>query len=31
VEFYNLNNETQKKIVEFVERNLPLGSVSECS
>jgi anti-anti-sigma factor len=25
LEFYNLDNETQKKILEFVERNLPLS------
>jgi len=31
LEFYNLDSQTQKKIVEFVERNLPLSSSAECS
>jgi len=30
LEFYNLDNPTQRKIIEFVERNLPLGTQSEC-
>jgi len=30
MEFRNLDNQTQKKIVDFVERNLPLSSTSEC-
>ncbi len=30
LEFYNLDSQTQKKIVEFVERNLPLSSSAEC-
>ena len=30
VEFYHLSNDTQKHIVEFVDRNLPLSSASEC-
>jgi Tfp pilus assembly protein PilZ len=29
LEFYNTDTSTQKSIVEFVERNLPLGSMSE--
>ncbi|MDD5730734.1 MAG: anti-sigma factor antagonist [Candidatus Omnitrophica bacterium] len=29
LEFYKMNNETQKKIVEFVDRNLPLGCSSD--
>lgn len=29
LEFYNTNTSIQKDIVEFVERNLPLGSISE--
>ena len=29
LEFYNLNSEVQKKILEFVERNLPLGTINE--
>ncbi|MBI4707986.1 MAG: PilZ domain-containing protein, partial [Candidatus Omnitrophica bacterium] len=28
LEFYQIDTETQKKIVEFVERNLPLGSTT---
>lgn len=29
IEFYRLTSETQRKIVDFVDRNLPLGSASE--
>ncbi len=29
LEFYHTESETQKKIVEFVDRNLPLGSMSD--
>jgi len=31
LEFYHINSETQKKILEFVERNLPLSCSSEGS
>jgi len=30
LEFYDLDSQKQKKIVKFVERNLPLSSISEC-
>ena len=30
IEFYHMNNDTQKHVVDFVDRNMPMNSTSEC-
>ncbi|MFH1201627.1 MAG: PilZ domain-containing protein [Candidatus Omnitrophota bacterium] len=30
LEFHNVDSDTQKKIIEFVDRNLPLGTIPGC-